>query len=233
MGHTVAVIHTSPATVDVFSKMITARLPDTRVFNLLDDSVLPQLRDNGAEVAAVLPRWREYARIARDQGADLILNACSSIGELCAPVERELGIRIVRVDSAMAERAVAQARRVAVVATLASTLGPTTRLLAQTAQAQARAVEVLPMLVDGAYAALMAGDRERHDDLVAATLARAASEADRVVLAQASMARVLPRLPDEQQARCLVSPELAVDSVVAALAGRVAAPPHPGTAPRS
>lgn len=217
MGRTVAVIHTSPATVDVFSKLIPARLPGVRVFNLLDDSVLPQLRDNGADVAAVLPRWREYARIARDQGADLVLNACSSIGELCDPVGRELGIRIVRVDSAMAAQAVAQAQRVAVVATLASTLGPTTRLLAETARAQSREVQVLPMLVEGAYAALMAGDREKHDDLVAATLARAASEADRVVLAQASMARVLPRLAPDQQARCLVSPELAVESVVAAL----------------
>lgn len=217
MARTVAVIHTSPATVDVFSKLIAARLPEVRVFNLLDDSVLPQLRDNGADIAAVLPRWRAYARIARDQGADLILNACSSIGELCAPVERELGIRIVRVDGAMAEKAVAQGKRVAVVATLASTLGPTTRLLAETARAQSREVEVLPMLVEGAYAALMAGDRDKHDDLVAATLARAATEADRVVLAQASMARVLPRLAPDQQARCLVSPELAVERVAAAL----------------
>jgi Asp/Glu/hydantoin racemase len=217
MPQTVAVIHTSPATVDVFSKLIAARLPQARVFNLLDDSVLPQLRDNGGDIAAVLPRWREYARIAREQGADLILNACSSIGELCAPVERELGIRIVRVDSAMAARAVADAQRVAVVATLASTLGPTTRLLAETARAQSREVQVLPMLVEGAYAALVAGDRERHDDLVAETLARAANEADRVVLAQASMARVLPRLSADQQARCLVSPELAVESVVQAL----------------
>jgi Asp/Glu/hydantoin racemase len=215
---TVAVIHTSPATVEVFSKLIAARLPQVRVFNLLDDSVLPQLRDNGADIAAVLPRWRDYARIAREQGADIILNACSSIGELCAPVERELGIPVVRVDSAMAREAVAQAKRVAVVATLASTLGPTTRLLAETARAQSREVQVLPMLVDGAYAALMAGDREKHDELVAATLARAATAAERVVLAQASMARVLPRLAPEQQARCLVSPELAVESVAAALA---------------
>jgi glutamate racemase len=215
---TVAVIHTSPATVELFSRLLAQRLPGSRVINLLDDSVLPQLRDNGGDVGAVLPRWRDYARIVRDQGADLILNACSSIGELCAPVQAELGIPVVRVDAAMAAQAVRQAKRVAVVATLTSTLGPTTRLLADTARAQQREVEVSPMLVEGAYAALMAGERERHDDLVAATLARAADAADRVVLAQASMARVLPRLDDAQRERCLVSPELAVESVVQALA---------------
>ena len=215
---TVAVIHTSPATVELFSRLLAARLPQARVINLLDDSVLPQLRDNGGDITAVLPRWREYARIAQQQGADLILNACSSIGELCVPVEQQVGVRIVRVDTAMATKAVAEARRVAVAATLASTLGPTTRLLVETARAQGREVEVLPTLVEGAYAALMAGDRDRHDDLVAATLSRAAAEADRVVLAQASMARVLPRLSADHQARCLASPELAVESVVRALA---------------
>lgn len=214
---TVAVIHTSPATVEVFSRLLAERLPQARVINMLDDSVLPQLRDNGADLAAVAPRWRQYARIAREQGADVILNACSSIGELCAPAQQELGIPVVRVDSAMAAQAVAGANRVAVVATLASTLGPTTRLLAETARAQQRAVEVEPILVDGAYAALVAGDRERHDDLVAAALAKAADQADQVVLAQASMARVLPRLASQQQARCLVSPELAVASVARAL----------------
>ena len=55
---TVAVIHTSPATVEVFSRLLAARLPRARVINMLDDSVLPQLRDNGADVAAVAPRWR-------------------------------------------------------------------------------------------------------------------------------------------------------------------------------
>jgi Asp/Glu/hydantoin racemase len=217
---TVAVIHTSPATVEVFSRLLAASLPQARLINLMDDSVLPQLRDNGGDVTAVAPRWTAYARIAREQGADLILNACSSIGELCAPVQRELGIRIVRVDAAMAAEAVEGAQRVAVVATLASTLGPTTRLLEETARAQGREVQVVSLLAEGAYAALMAGDRERHDDLVAATLAQAADRAERVVLAQASMARVLPRLAPAQQAKCLVSPERAVASVVQALRTR-------------
>jgi hypothetical protein len=214
---TVAVIHTSPATVEVFAKLLAERLPDAKVINLLDDSVLPQLRENGGDIAAVAPRWRQYARIAQERGATVILNACSSIGELCMPAQQELGIPVVRVDSAMAEQAVADANIVAVVATLSSTLGPTSRLLAGTARAQDREVDIVPLVVDGAYAALVAGAREHHDDLVAAALSQAATYADKVVLAQASMARVLPRLSPEHRAKCLVSPELAVASVVAAV----------------
>jgi len=69
------------------------------------------------------------------------------------------------------------------------------------------------VLADGAYEALMAGDRSLHDDRVAAALRAAAGAADVVVLAQASMARVLPRLSPEEQARCVTSPPLAADEV--------------------
>jgi Asp/Glu/hydantoin racemase len=218
----ITVIHTSPATVDVFARLLREALPGARVGNLLDDSILPELRDNGGDVAAIRPRWTEYVRIARGLGSDVVLNACSSIGELCEPVGRELGVPIVRVDANMARRAIARGRRVAVVATLASTLRPTTALLVDTATGEERDTDVTPTLVDGAYEALMAGDQAGHDDRLAAALASACASADAVVLAQASMARVLPRLTPQARDKCLVSPPLAVEDVVrqvATLAG--------------
>jgi Asp/Glu/hydantoin racemase len=216
---TVAVIHTSPATVELFASLLAEQLPEARIVNMLDDSILPQLRDNGGDIAAILPRWSQYARIAKDGGACAILNACSSIGELCVQVEQDLGIPVVRVDSAMAEKAVGLARVIAVAATLPSTLRPTCELLETMARAHGRRIEVRALLVEGAYAALMAGDREKHDGLIAEELTRAAGFADAVVLAQASMARVLPRLTADQQAKCLVSPPLAVASVVRVVRG--------------
>src|SRR5438045_7583905 len=93
---TIAVLHTSPATVELFTGLLRERLPAARVFNVLDDSILPELRDNGGDVAAIGKRWTLYATVAREQGADVILNACSSIGELCEPVGHAIGVRIVR-----------------------------------------------------------------------------------------------------------------------------------------
>src|SRR5689334_16044307 len=93
---TVAILHTAPATVDLFGRMLRERSPGLRILNLLDDTILPELRDNGGDLSAVAPRWSGYARTMREQGAHLILNACSSIGELCAQVEPEVGVRIVR-----------------------------------------------------------------------------------------------------------------------------------------
>ena len=147
----------------------------------------------------------------------MILNACSSIGELCGPVGDVVGMPVIRVDTAMAAQAVQLGKIVAVAATLPSTLRPTCELLAATAQQHGRDIQIRPVLIEGAYAALLRGDREEHDALIAQALTAAAASADAVVLAQASMARVLPRLTPEQQAKCLTSPALAVASVAEAL----------------
>ena len=214
----IAVIHTSPATAETFGRLLKERVPACRVMNILDDSILPQLRENGGDTDAVLPRWRGYVAVAKERGARLVLNACSSIGALCAPVERELGLPVVRVDSRMAEEAVRRGRRIAVVATLASTLSPTSDLLEATAAAAQTEIKLQRFLVEGAYEALIGGDQARHDDLVAATLDREAAVADVVVLAQASMARVVPRLAAEDRAKFLTSPPFAVEGVAARLA---------------
>ena len=216
---TIGILHTSPATVEVFGRLLREALPGIRLFNLLDDSILPQLGENGGDVGAVEPRWAGYAAVLRDRGANLLLNACSSIGELCERVEPAVGRPIVRVDAEMAREAVKRGARIAVVATLPTTLRPTTDLIAATARRAGRAVELRSLIAEGAYAALMAGDAAGHDDRIAACLADAAASSDVVVLAQASMARVVPRLPEADRGKVLASPPFAVRDVVQRLRG--------------
>lgn len=213
----VGVIHTSPATVELFGRLLRERLPGVRVVNLLDDSILGELRDNGGDLSAVEPRFRDYARIVAGRGVAIVLNACSSIGELCARVETGSGPAVVRVDARMAEAAVAQGARIGVLATLRTTLGPTTALIEATAARLGRAVRVESGLAESAYEALIGGDQARHDALVEAALARSAAENDVVVLAQASMARVAGRLPADLAEKILASPGFAVEDVAARL----------------
>jgi hypothetical protein len=99
-------------------------------------------------------------------------------------------VPVLRVDAPMAAEAVglavAGAGRVAVLATLASTLGPTGRLVERAAAGAP--VQVVATVVPGAADRADAGDRTGADALVAAAVAEAAQDADVVVLAQASMA---------------------------------------------
>ena len=216
-GARIGVIHTSPATVDLFGRLLRERIPGVTVINLLDDSILPDLRGNGGDLTAVEPRWRGYARIISERGVDVVLNACSSIGELCDPVQVEIPQKIVRVDAAMAREAVRRGPRIGIIATLQTTLRPTTDLIRKTARVHASAFNLESVLVEGAYAALMAGDQARHDDLVAAALERLTRASDVVVLAQASMARVLMRLPEAEQGKVLASPVFAVEEIARCL----------------
>jgi hypothetical protein len=107
--------------------------------------------------------------------------------------------------------------RIAAVATLKTTLRPTCELLDETARTVGPSPIIEPVLVEGAYEALVAGDQAGHDDLLTAALQQAAKRSDVVVLAQASMARVLPRLPASEHGKFLASPPLAVDDVVATI----------------
>lgn len=212
MKNKLAIIHTTPVTVDSLKQLASEYLSDCEVMNIVDDSILPELGRNGGNLDEVEPRWRQYAGIAEQAGADCILNACSSVGELPSRVQPEIGIPIVRIDEAMAERAV-NSPRIGVAATLETTLQPTTRLLRQKAEQLGREVEIEPLLIAAAYQKLMQGDPEGHDDELAAALEKLAARTDVVVLAQASMARVLPRFSEEEQSRFLTSPRMGMERV--------------------
>jgi Asp/Glu/hydantoin racemase len=208
-----AIIHTTSATVETMKALAAEILPGHDVINFVDDSILPQLGQNGGDLSQVAERLVHYARFAEQVGAHVILEACSSVGEVVATMQSAVSVPIVRIDEAMAEEAVQRGKRVGVAATLPTTLQPTTRLLQAKAQTGGKQVEVTPLLIDGAYQKLMAGDREGHDNLLVEKLEDLARAVDVVALAQASMARVLPRLSADDQAKVLVSPRLAMERV--------------------
>ena len=208
-----AIIHTTSATVDTMKTLAAEILPGCDLVNFVDDSILPQLGQNGGNVSEVEDRLVHYARFAEQVGADVILEACSSVGEVVTRMQSAVSIPIVRIDDAMAEEAVQRGGHLGVAATLQTTLQPTTRLLLAKAQAAGKPIEIEPLLIEGAFQKLMAGDRDGHDDLLVENLQKLAQTADVVVLAQASMARVLPRLSAADQEKILVSPRLAMGRV--------------------
>lgn len=208
-----AIIHTTAATVDSLKALSAEMLPDRELINFVDDSILPQLAQNGGNLAEVEERLIHYARFAEQVGADIILEACSSVGELVAKMQAAVSIPVVRIDEAMAEEAVQRVNRLGVAATLATTLQPTTRLLRAKSEAVSKQIEITPRLIEGAYQKLMAGDREGHDNLLVENLHELACTTDAIVLAQASMARVLPRLSTAEQEKILVSPPRAMAQV--------------------
>lgn len=208
-----AIIHTTPATVAPLKALAEELMPGVDVINFVDDSILPQLARNGGDLSAVEGRLVAYAHFAEEVKADIILEACSSVGEVVDAMRAAVDIPVVRIDTAMAKEAVRRGERIGVAATLSTTLQPTARLIRQTAEQLGEEVAVQPLLVEGAFERLVDGDRDAHDRLVAEALQALARSTDVVVLAQASMAGVVARLPAHLQERFLTSPRLGMKLV--------------------
>jgi Asp/Glu/hydantoin racemase len=105
----------------------------------------------------------------------------------------------------MADEAVSIGSRVGVIATLPTTLEPTSALVRSRAAIAGRQVEVVTHLCEGAFAALQAGDVATHDAAVVAGLRALLTKADAIVLSQATMARVADQIPESEKTAPILS----------------------------
>lgn len=210
MEHKLAFIHTSPVLVSLFSQMAREYLPEIEFFHMVDESLIRNTVAAGKLTKNTIRRLGNMIESAHDGGAGAVMVTCSSIGEGVSAAREQFDFPILRVDEAMAEEAVRIGGRIGVAATLKTTLDPTMGLLRDTARRANRQVELAPVLSDGAFEAVLAGDTARHDQLVAASLAELMTRVDVVVLAQASMTRVISQLPVDGGPPILSSPKLAI-----------------------
>lgn len=203
---TVGIIHTTPATIASLGALAQEILQDVHIVNILDDSILSDMRD-GHNVEFVRERWISYASTLEKLGVSAILSACSTVGEFAEEADRMLSVPVYRIDEAMAEEAVARGGNIAVFATLRSTLDPTVRLIQRKAKESGAQVQVETVLVEGAYEALMNGDKKGHDQKIADAVAKRLDTCNAIVLAQASMASAVSALQNAGD-KVLTSPRL-------------------------
>jgi Asp/Glu/hydantoin racemase len=214
-----AIVHTSFALIEMLGTLAREMLPGTEVVHIVDDTLLADAREHGVD-ERLTRRIGLYFQGAVEAGADVILNACSTVGETVDAARPQIPIPILKIDEPMAEAAVATGRRIAVLATVSSTLGPTCRLLEAKAREAGRAVELTPRLCEGAFELLQAGRAAGHDQRVTEAVGEAERDHDAIVFAQASMSRLVPELDGRVTRPLLASPRLALQRVAAMLAER-------------
>lgn len=208
-----AIIHTGPSTIDPLKTLAEELMPGTEIINIMDDSIVPQISRTGGRLDEAEKRLMQYANFAEHLGADIILNACSSVGEVVNTIRQQVSAPVVRIDEAMAEEAVRRAERIGVAATLETTLRPTLELLQSKAKEANKDVTFERCLVEGAFERLSVGDEEGHNRLLIEALTDLADRVEVIVLAQASMARVVTSLPKDKQEKVLSSPRLGMERV--------------------
>jgi Asp/Glu/hydantoin racemase len=209
---TLGLVHTSATLVPVFAELCSKYLPSVKVFNIVDDSLIKNTIACGELTASTSKRVVNYAASAKEAGADYILFTCSSIGAAVETAATLTDVPVLRVDQPMADKAVQTGKRIGVIATLPTTLGPTSDLVRRRAIAANKEIELKAVLCEGAFDALMSGDAATHDKKVGDALKQLVNEVDVIVLAQASMARVVDALTaEEKKVPILASPPIAME----------------------
>lgn len=87
-------------------------------------------------------------------GADAILNVCSSVGEVADAMQGFAdysGVPIVRIDEEMCQEAVQKGNRIGVMATLMTTLQPTKNTIKRAAETFGKEIILVDALIDGAF----------------------------------------------------------------------------------
>ncbi len=205
----IAIIHTTPATIDSLTILVKKEMKDIDVINILDDSMLKDMVNNNMP-EAVEERWLKYADIANSMGVDAILSACSTVGEFAEKANNTLKVPVYRIDAAMAEKAVNIGKTISVFATLSSTLDPTVRLIRRKAEVIGKDCTINTILVPGAYDELIKGNREAHNLRIQEEVHKYIESSDVIVLAQASMAAALDNVDGIEKEKILTSPALGI-----------------------
>lgn len=211
MTKTLGLVHTSATLVPVFQELCKQYIPHVNVFNIVDDSLIKQVISRGELRADTARRVVNYAGSAESAGADYIMFTCSSIGAAVEAAADLTQVPVLRVDQPMADQAVATGSRIGVIATLPTTLAPTSDLVQRRAALAGKEIELKAVLCEGAFEALMGGNPALHDEMVAKALKELSTQVDVIVLAQASMARVVDTLSESEKiVPILASPPIAM-----------------------
>lgn len=208
---TLALIHTSPMLAPLFNDLTARITPGVRILHFVDESLIKNTIATGYLEKSTMRRVIDLVGSSFDAGADVALVTCSSIGPAVDMAGQLFDQPVLRVDRPMAEKAVETGSRIGVAATLSTTLEPTVDLVRTVAVERGKDIEIVEQLCEGAFDAVMAGDGDTHDRIVAEGLIVGLEGVDAIVLAQASMARVLDTLPEGAlRAPAFSSPELGV-----------------------
>lgn len=210
-----AFLHTSPVHIPTFDRLLAEMAPEVQASHRVAEDLLRDARASGITtelMARVTVALREVAAA----GAEAVLCTCSTIGACAEATGPEIGLPVLRVDRAMAERAVRLGARVVVVAALESTLAPTADLIMEEARRAGREIQLIMAPCPSAWPAFEAGDQAGYLEAIAAHLRAVAGRGDVVVLAQASMAGAAELCAD-LATPVLSSPRLGLSAALAAL----------------
>ena len=213
-----ALIHTAPFMVAEFKKLLAKRYPNLESFHMVDESLIQDARQAGGMTPAIVRRIAGLCGLAQDAGAEVILFTCSSTSPAVDPVRPLLNVPVLKIDDAMAAKAVRSGAKIGLLCTSKTTVAPSTQILEHHAAQVGRDIEIELVVDNDAYFAMRGGDKESHDKAVRAAAKDLAGRCEVIVLAQASMAHLAEELSETLKIPVLESPSHSVEFLSGLLA---------------
>lgn len=195
-GKTLGVIHATAFTSEVIRPYVKRFVPEVEVVHAADDSIQ---NSNLASPVGKIPkqnylRFANLAKSLQDYGADMILLACSTFNRAVEYAEPMIDIPMLQIDRPMMDLAVRDGSKVGLLATLASTVPSSERLLRNAARDAGREVEIKTVLSEEAFKVLRAGDKDKHNEILLEEIEKLGKEVDSIALAQLSMSALEPMI---------------------------------------
>lgn len=215
----IAFLHTSPVHVDTFAGLMRTYAPDCAVQHLVDEALLRDAQTLGVEDVTIVARVTQRMNEASENGACVVVCTCSTIGGIAEKVDAHGRFLPMRIDRAMADEAVERGEQILIVAALESTIGPTQRLVEDSAATRGRPVNIRTMVVKSAWPFFLRGNLVAYNAQIEQAIRDQAGNGDIVVLAQASMAAVGNAFI-ASDVQVLSSPELGVRRAIQAAQAR-------------
>lgn len=197
---------TTPELIELVNEEVRRQLgADAELLHYEDASILSEVREHGYVTTAPAARLISMFMQAALDGADAILNICSSVGEVADCIQdaaKYIGVPIVRIDEEMCRDAVRRGKRIGVMATLPTTLEPTKNTIRRVAREMNQEVELIDCLVDGAFGL----DQDQFRTLLNSHAQEIKDQIDILLLCQGSMAYCESYLEQELSVPVVSSP---------------------------
>lgn len=211
----IILLHATPVAMAPIAAAFADAWPEAETVNLLDDGLSIDRAREKELSDAMIERFVRFGRYGHDMRADGILATCSAFGEAIERLADAIPVPVLKPNQPMFEAAVAQGRRIGMLATFAPAVASMTQefedyvTLAAKDDPSLASTRLETVLVAGAIEALRAGDDVRHNALVAECAAEL-RDCDVVMLAHFSTSRAADAVRAKIDVPVLTAPHAAV-----------------------
>jgi hypothetical protein len=201
-------VHAAPVAMDPIVAAFRSHWPQAHIYNLLEESWMPDLANEGKLTDAMIERFVTIGQYCQKSGGDGILFTCSAFGPAIEECRRQLKIPVLKPNEAMYEQLVKKDGSVCLLATFPPSIPSMVTEIKEMARAAGTKLKLDTHLVEGALAALQAGNPAEHNRLIVEMVAR--QQCDLIAFAQFSMTPALEGALARTKTPILTTPESAV-----------------------